>query len=311
MPDSCLACGSLQARPRFASVDRLYGVVPDTFQVVQCSTCGLERLAPRPAASELARLYPRDYWFDPSESAASHLAETYRRFVLRDHVRFVLRVWQDARSSRPLLDVGCGGGLLPGMLREHSVPALGLDFSASACHLASTLHGVPCIAGNLDDCPVRPGSLGVVTMFHVLEHVPNPARYLRTAHDLLAPGGRLVVQVPNRDSLQARLFGARWNGYDVPRHLTDFRASDLVRFMRAAGFRVRHEKHFSWRDNPAGFATSLAPSLDPMARRIRHRPTGWLHLASYFSLVLAAVPFALFEAAIGRGSSIMVEAVKE
>ena len=56
---------------------------------------------------------------------------------------------------------------------------------------------------------------------------------------------------------------------DAPRHLTDFRARDLEALLAAAGFQVVRRKYFSLRDNPAGLATSLAPSLDPMARRVR------------------------------------------
>ena len=69
-------------------------------------------------------------------------------------------------------------------------------------------------------------------------------------------------------------------------------------------------KHFSLRDNPAGLATSLAPSLDPMARRIKGKPASLFHNAAYLALTAAALPFALLEAACGHGSSIMLEARK-
>ena len=125
------------------------------------------------------------------------------------------------------------------------------------------------MCGTLAQAPFAPGSCAAVTMFHVLEHLYDPASYLRAAHELLAPDGRLIVQVPNAACWQFLLLGERWNGIDVPRHLTDFRASDLDRLLESCGFEVLRHKHFSLRDNPAGLATSLAPKLDPMARRIR------------------------------------------
>ena len=61
----------------------------------------------------------------------------------------------------------------------------------------------------------------VVTMFHVLEHLYEPASYLDAARDLLRPDGRLILQVPNAACWQFLLFGERWNGIDVPRHLIE------------------------------------------------------------------------------------------
>jgi SAM-dependent methyltransferase len=96
-------------------------------------------------------------------------------------------------------------------------------------------------------------------MFHVLEHVPDPRAYLVAARDLLAPDGRLVVQVPNAASWQFRLLGRRWSGVDVPRHLYDFRDRDVGRLLEECGMAVVRHKYFSLRDNPAGLASSVAP----------------------------------------------------
>jgi hypothetical protein len=99
---------------------------------------------------------------------------------------------------------------------------------------------------------------------------------------------------------------------DVPRHLTDFRARDLENLLGQCGFRVRRRKFFSWRDNPAGLASSLAPGLDPVARNVRGLDsTGGGKLVKdlvYLALVLASVPFAMAEAAAGKGSTVMLEA---
>ena len=147
------------------------------------------------------------------------------------------------------------------------------------------------------------------------EHLYDPLPYLAAARELLRPNGRLIVQVPDAACWQFRLFGSRWNGIDVPRHLVDYRARDLENILDQCGFRVLRRKHFSLRDNPAGLASTLAPSLDPMARRVRRTPeTAAARLfrdAAYFGLVLASVPFAALEAAAGAGSTIMLEACRK
>jgi SAM-dependent methyltransferase len=152
-------------------------------------------------------------------------------------------------------------------------------------------------------------------MFHVLEHLHEPVSYLRSARDLLVPGGRLVIQVPNASSWQFLMFGEHWNGVDVPRHLVNYRQRDLEHLLDYCGFEVVRRKHFSLRDNPAGFASSIAPALDPMARRVRKlSETSTMKLVKdvlYFGIVLAALPFTLFEAACGAGSTIMLEARKK
>jgi SAM-dependent methyltransferase len=152
-------------------------------------------------------------------------------------------------------------------------------------------------------------------MFHALEHLYDPRSYLTAAHRLLKPGGRLVVQVPNVSSWQFFLLGEHWTGLDVPRHLIDFRAQDLKSLLDHTGFEVLRTKHFSLRDNPAGFATSLAPWLDPMVRRVRGiRETPRERMTKsllYFALVVACLPFTLMEAACRAGSTVMMEARKK
>jgi SAM-dependent methyltransferase len=309
---ACLQCGCARFRPLFTATDRLYRTTENEFRVVACDDCGLMRLAPRPAPVDLAAYYPAHYWYAPDASLAGRLEELYRRIVLRDHLGFVERALANSGETGPLLDAGCGGGLFPRMLRERGIPAMGLDSSTDAAAVAWRLLGVPVVCADLACPPFPAGSCAAITMFHVLEHLYDPQAYLESARRLLKPHGRLIVQVPNASCWQFRLLGARWNGMDVPRHLTDFRARDLEAMLAAAGFEVVRRKYFSLRDNPAGLASSLAPSLDPMARRVRGiRETPLAKLCkdlAYFALLAAALPFTLLEAAFRAGSTIMIEA---
>jgi 2-polyprenyl-3-methyl-5-hydroxy-6-metoxy-1,4-benzoquinol methylase len=296
----------------FEASDRLYRTTDKVFQVARCEHCGLIRLTPRPTPDELHHYYPREYWYAPTEAA---MEERYRRFVLRDHVKFVMRALRSSGESGLVLDVGCGGGLFLRLLRERGVPVLGMDSSERAASVAWKINGVAAIRGDLAQSPVLRGSCAAVTMFHVVEHLYDPVSYLRAAGELLREGGRLIIQVPNAASWQFRMFGKRWNGVDAPRHLVNYRARDLENLLDHCGFEVLRRKHFSLRDNPAGFATSVAPGLDPMARRVRGlRETRFGKLlkdAAYFGLAVASLPFTLCEAACGAGTTIMLEARKK
>ena len=315
----CPACEAREVRMLFWAGDRLYRTTDKTFLIVECAECRLMRLFPAPSPSELRTYYPDNYWYAPEDDAASRLEQAYRRFVLRDHIRFVRRALEDSGESGLVLDVGCGGGLFLRMLadcrsllKQRNLRVVGLDFSLDAASLATRHNAVPTLCGTLTQAPLPPESCAAVTMFHVLEHLFDPAAYLRAAHTLLRPGGRLIVQVPNAACWQFLVFGEHWSGIDVPRHLVDFRPPDLERLLDNCGFEALRTKHFSLRDNPAGLATSLAPGLDPMARRVRRVPETarkkLLKDLAYFGLVVASLPFTLLEAACCSCSTIMVEA---
>ena len=310
-PQRCPRCQFAGFAVLFSGADRLYRTTNRSFQVVECTRCSLLRLYPQPSPEELRQFYPDGYWWAPENSVVSRLEGLYRRLVLHDHVQFV---WPGVEGRDPVLDVGCGGGSFLAALGRRGARVVGLDDSPLAARVAWRENRVPAVSGALPQAPFRPESFGVITLFHVLEHLPEPSAYVRAAHRLLRPDGRLYVQVPNAACWQFLLLGPRWSGIDVPRHLVNFRAEDLSRLLEECGFRPLRTKHFSLRDNPAGLATSLFPQLEPMSRRVRRVPESALtHLLKnllYLALVAAAVPATALEAAVGAGSTVMVEAVK-
>lgn len=310
--DPCPLCGAADPRPRFRCSDRLFRTTDKPFNVVECGACGVLYLSPRPSREELTRYYPTGYWWSGGQEGgvARRLEGLYRRTVLRDHVAFVTRVL--ARPPARLLDVGCGSGDLLASMRERGYLCTGMDNSFAAL-AAAQAQGIVVLLGDYRAPPLAAESFDAVSMFHFLEHVPDPACALHFAHHVLRPAGRLIVQVPNAASWQLAALGARWSGLDVPRHLVDFRRSDLERLVERAGFRIGRRKHFSLRDNPAALATSLAPGLEPVSRRARRSEGVAKRLAldlAYFALVVAALPLAAAEALARRGATIMLQAEK-
>ena len=155
-------------------------------------------------------------------------------------------------------------------------------------------------------------------MLHTLEHLANPRAILEEVARILSDQGRLVLQVPNIESIQFKLFGARWYGLDVPRHLVNYSSESLFRLLSESGFTIERVRHFNLRDNAPAFASSLFPSLDPVSRSVRARQNeshesllgAWLRDVLYLSAVVASYPLAVIEAALGRGATVMVEAKK-
>ena len=120
----------------FRGTDRLYHTTSETFYIVECKSCRLIRLDPRPTPEQLLKYYPEKYWYAPDKSFASRMEQIYRRFVVRDHVNFVSRAIRDSGERGLVLDVGCGGGLFLRLLREQGLPVLGLETSMEAAELA-------------------------------------------------------------------------------------------------------------------------------------------------------------------------------
>ena len=317
----CPACDSPSANLLFIAGDRRWATTDTTFQIVECSQCRLIRLHPQPTPSELSSYYPPDYWKAPEHDLDDWLRQKYRRLALFDCIHFIERALAEAAELAPgargvLLDVGCGDGFLLRVLASHGHgPVAGIDFSLDAATAAWRENRVPAICGTLSSAPLADESCSVIVMLHVLQHLYNPMEYLDAAHRLLAPEGRLIVQVPNAACWQFLMFGDKWHGMDVPRQLLHFRASDLETLLEHCGFEVLRRKHFSLRDNPASLASSLLLLLDPVIGPLRRRLAKgkWRLLSdvAYLALVVACLPFAIFEAACHAGSTVMVEVRKK
>lgn len=309
---ACPRCDNLNRAVLYSGSDRLYRTTERNFQVVECGQCGLLRIDPMPSREELAEFYPSSYWWESDRGSIGRLAEAYRRTVLWDHVRFAA---QSVDPPGPVLDIGCGGGSFLSALQRRGYEVYGIDVSQPAARICWSRFEIPAAVGALPSIPLRPGSFALVTMYHVLEHLHDPVGALLAAWELLGPGGRLVVQTPNAASWQMLLLGERWSGLDIPRHLINFREEDLTALLDYCGFEVLRRKHFSLRDNPAGLATSLAPSLEPVSRKVRgvreSRTAELIKSLAYLGLVGASTPFAALEAAAGAGSSIMLEAARQ
>jgi SAM-dependent methyltransferase len=215
-----------------------------------------------------------------------------------------------------LLDVGCGSGTLLGLLKQRGFRGMGVDFSAEAAKVAEAENGVRVVVGSLGEAAFPDQSFDVVTLFHVMEHVTNPREVLAEVFRILRPNGAIVLQVPNIDSWQFKLFGAKWYGLDIPRHVIDYSKDAILRLLTNSGFVVQRIRHFNLRDNAPALVSSLFPSLDPVSRSVRHRkrnihesaPAAWSRHLLYLFLVICAYPLAILESAFGHGATVMIEA---
>jgi len=274
----------------------------------RCARCGVATTSPWPSDALLGEAYAD--WYRPANGRFSGLGDKLlrrSRSALADRLHRVL-------PRGPVLDVGAGDGTLVRAFVRHGREAVGVDPYASANHP----HVRDVELEEMD------GSWSAVIFWHSLEHLREPVRALRHAATLAAPGGVLVVAVPNAASLQARTFGDRWLHLDVPRHLVHISPPALVSAIEAAGFRVMRVSYlrggqvvFGWLHGLVGKFFPGHPDLYDAIRRSEARQAAHSPLFRLYTLAAAVItlPAALvatgFEVAARAGGTIYVEARRE
>lgn len=230
---NCLLCGHNERRCRFEGSDRLYGG-PGSFSLVECVRCGFLYLSPRPSPEEIHQYYPTRYAsYQPAVYEERSLVRCVDRIVgLRQRCDAVVR---HKRSGR-LLDVGCGTGDFLAMMRGHpDWHVRGLEPVEAAATRAQAKYGLAVDLTPLESMSYPSESFDAITLWDVLEHLPEPVASLQRLAGALRPGGVVVVAVPSRDSLDARIFGSDWAGLDIPRHFSVFSERHLTAAFNQAG----------------------------------------------------------------------------
>jgi SAM-dependent methyltransferase len=260
----CLLCGSPRWAPLLEGPDVIPGGSGLWFAVVQCHECGLCFTNPRPSPTSIAQFYPSVY--RPHRTPRSGRDETRHQMAGRRQRKEKQTLPWHGRGR--LLDFGCGGGGYLKQMQGQGWHVVGVDASPTAVERVRSELGLPALVGTLPHPELEPQSFDIITMWHSLEHVHAPLDVLREAHRLLAPGGRLVVAVPNIDSLPFRWFGNAWYGLDLPRHLTHFAPRTLQMMVERAGFRpglTRMVRHSPW------LRSSARRACQSTYRRFWHR----------------------------------------
>jgi SAM-dependent methyltransferase len=139
----------------------------------------------------------------------------------------------------------------------------GVEPNLNAREQAIANHGIP-VVPSLELVPLQE-QFQVVTLWHVLEHLPNLRATFKRLFALLADGGLLVIAVPDRGCWDADHFGEFWAAWDVPRHFTHFRKSDIQAFLHEHGFELVGT-HRMWMDAP--YIAMLSTSYQGSSRTI-------------------------------------------
>ena len=295
---ACPACLTpLTGARSLAGRDRLHGTA-GRFSVLICPLCGSGSTFPRVSAERLGAFYPTDYGSHGEWSGSGLLAaisQAIRAFVRRRTPSQAPFSALAGRVPGRLLDVGCGRGDLASIFAARGWTADGLEPSEATCAVART-RGVDARAGTLATVPLEPGRYDAIIFQHSLEHIPALDEDLARVRPALAPGGVVLITVPNFGSWQARVFGSAWFHLDLPRHRTHFTSAGLRRALTRAGLEV---VTVSTSTNTVGLPASVQYAL---AGRCLF-PSG-LALRVASGLCVVTVPVARLLNAVGGGDQL-------
>jgi predicted SAM-dependent methyltransferase len=229
---SCPACGQNDFKAFLTCTD--YTVSKNKFTLVQCSTCTMTATSPRPKDEELGQYYESTDYISHTGKASSLVNKIYliaRSFTLKGKRKLAQKL---APQKGNLLDIGCGTGDFLESCLQDNWQCTGVEPGVQPRELAKA-KGIKAFE-RLDQVKEQ---YQLITMWHVLEHVPDLNQTLSSIYNLLDQNGTLLIAVPNHLSYDAVYYKEHWAGYDVPRHLWHFNQQTMERILQNNNFELK------------------------------------------------------------------------
>ena len=231
------------------------------YQFVRCRTCGHIYQSPRPTEEALNHRYQQSYF-------------EYEQAHEKAFLTLIKQGIADSRAHRyisypdkpRLLDIGCATGALLAEYARMGWTVHGIELCAPAAEYGMRHYHVPIHIGDIDSAPFENEYFDLIHCSHVIEHIGDTRKFLRSIHTLLAPRGLLILVTPDVNGMQARLFRSRWRSA-IADHVHLFRYPLLRDMASDAGFRLIRK--CSWGGLAAGSAPRLLKRIaDYAAKRL-------------------------------------------
>jgi SAM-dependent methyltransferase len=261
----CPVCDGRNVTVRFPGCRDLLYSTPGEFSLMACSSCNALFCKPQITPEQFDTYYPASYYPTAEQILSRRISrrasnritlwalgrfwapsarDTFLRSMARRSLSLFsreLRTAPPVRGGGRLLEVGCASGQRLYLLRQYGWDAEGIEPSADACAEARRL-GIrvqPCL---LEDADLPAKRFDVIELRHVFEHLADPPGCLAALRDALAPGGKIVLTLPNGRGLGLWLFGRYWRGLEVPRHHVVYTPETLRRLCSRLGLSVRRAR---------------------------------------------------------------------
>ncbi len=192
---------------------------------------------PQPSPEALPEYYKSEDYISHTDTKRSLFEKAYhfvRRFSLKKKLKLINSFSSEAKN---LLDVGCGTGDFLQIAQQNNWTVFGIEPNENARNIANqkTKNTVFDVEQLLK---FKPKSFDVITLWHVLEHLPDLEEHIAILKSLLTPKGTLIIAVPNYKSYDAKYYKEFWAAYDVPRHLWHFSQVTISKLVKKEKMKV-------------------------------------------------------------------------
>ncbi|MEW6117192.1 MAG: class I SAM-dependent methyltransferase [Nitrospirota bacterium] len=264
--NECKVCGGRSHKLLFTAKDLNYRTTNKEFNIVKCRKCKLVHINPLPESLE--QYYPELYGphqqknkisINPSLQRVLNLFYDYPvqngdgRSAI-DKLRYLHRFLEVAfkndfffyripySSNKRLLDIGCGNGSYLLYLKKLGWDAekqlFGVEFPNASIAQIKQSEQLNIIEGDFLDIELPMNFFTIATLRHVLEHFIDPVLAMKKVREILEPGGKVFISVPNFRSLEGVFLKEKWYPLDPPRHLYHFTPGTLRKLLHKTGFEV-------------------------------------------------------------------------
>ncbi|WP_413999753.1 class I SAM-dependent methyltransferase [Flavobacterium sp. W1B] len=195
-----------------------HSVSKETFDLYHDETMDMLITFPQPSLENLGKYYESEDYISHTDNKRSLFEKAYhfvKGIALKNKLNLI-NAQQPAKGR--ILDIGAGTGDFLSVAKQNGWETIGVEPSAKAKKIAKN-KGISFVE---ETSELESNSFDVITMWHVLEHVPNLDNQIKELKRLLKPKGTLIIAVPNFKSFDAKYYGAFWAAYDVPIHFWHF-----------------------------------------------------------------------------------------
>ena len=207
----------------------------ETFQLLQVPEYEMLLTSPQPSSAELPKYYHSEEYISHTDSRKTFLDKMYqavKSIMLRRKLKLLAK--RHPKKGN-LLDIGAGTGDFLKEAKKHSWKTFGTELNENATKIAKG-KGIK-LQTETTNFPEK--KFDVITMWHVLEHVPDLEKQIAELDRLLKNEGTLFIAVPNFKSFDAEHYGKFWAAYDVPRHLWHFSQKSIVKLFAKFNFEIQ------------------------------------------------------------------------
>lgn len=216
--NTCPVCGATSLNNFLEVKDHFLS--KESFSLSQCSNCSFVFTNPRPDTNNLEKYYQSEDYFSHSKKKKGLITILYdlvKNYSLNRKFKLISSI----KSTGKVLDIGCATGEFLNYFKNKGWTCFGIEPAENPRNYAINNYQLDVVTENALDS-FEKESFDLITMWHVLEHVPNLNERIQQIDRLLKPDGLLIIALPNYLSWDAEHYKSFWAGYDVPRHLYHF-----------------------------------------------------------------------------------------